>query len=188
MAQSVGLVAYPNVAGTSDKREARKKVWRFFWLVFGISLVICGSLELLAPTLVPFLFGNAFRASVGITQILLIGSFIVSIRRVLSDGMRGVGYPILGSLAEVTGLLLLIPALIVLIPLDGITGAATAMPIAAAGGLVVLLIGVLVTGRQDAKHYAEEAHTAHRPSLVLERAQQASYLAVAGTVAQGEEQ
>ncbi|MFZ1155514.1 MAG: oligosaccharide flippase family protein [Solirubrobacteraceae bacterium] len=188
MAQSVGLVAYPNVAGTSNKREARKKVWRFFWLVFAISLVICGSLEFLTPILVPFLFGSAFRASVGITQILLIGSFIVSIRRVLSDGMRGVGYPILGSLAEVTGLLLLIPALIVLIPTAGITGAATAMPVAAAGGLIVLLIGVAITGRRDAKRYSGEVHTVLRPSLGQERAQQASYLAVASTVAQGDEQ
>ena len=187
MAQSVGLVAYPNVAGTSDKREARKKVWRFFWLVFAISLVICGGLEFATPTLVPFLFGDAFRASVGITQILLISSFIVSIRRVLSDGMRGVGYPILGSIAEVTGLLLLIPALLVLIPMAGITGAATAMPIAAAGGLIVLLIGVAVTGRQDARQFAAEARVAQSPSRILERAQQASYLAVAGSLAQGEE-
>jgi O-antigen/teichoic acid export membrane protein len=145
IAQSVGLVAYPHVAATLDPGEARRKVWRFFWLVVLISAVICGILELAAPLLVPLLFGSAFRQSVGLTQILLISSFIVSIRRVLSDGMRGAGYPSLGSAGEAVGLILLLPALGVLIPLDGLTGAAMAMPIAASGGFAALLFGIART-------------------------------------------
>ncbi len=149
MAQSVGLVSYPHVAHLRDPRQARRAVWRFFWFVVAMSLLICGTLELATPTLVPFFFGSAFRRSVGVTQILLISSFIVSIRRVLSDGMRGAGYPTLGTLAEVTGLLLLLPALFVLIPVAGLTGAAIAMPIAAAGGFLVLLAGIILTGRKE---------------------------------------
>lgn len=170
MAQGVGLVAYPHVAGVHDRRDARQAVWRFFWLVTAMSLVICGALELATPRLIPVVFGNDFRGSVGVTQILLIASFIVSIRRVLSDGMRGAGYPTLGTLAEVIGLLLLVPALAVLIPVAGLTGAAAAVPIAAGGGLVALLLGIAVTRRQEATALlaatSGEALVAGRPPTV----------------------
>lgn len=158
IAQSVGLVAYPHVAAISDHREARKAVWRFFWLVFAMSIVICGSLELATPTLIPLFFGNAFRGSISVTQILLISSFIVSIRRVLSDGMRGAGYPALGTLAELSGLLILLPSLIILIPMGGLTGAAIAMPIAAAGGFIVLLLAVGLTRDRDTKGPTTKVH------------------------------
>jgi O-antigen/teichoic acid export membrane protein len=149
LAQGVSLVAYPHVAGVRDRREARRAVWRFVLLVSAMSLVVCVGLELVAARLVPFFFGGDFRRSVGVAQILLIASFIVSIRRVLSDGMRGAGYPSLGTLAEVTGLLLLVPALAVLIPVAGLTGAAIAMPLAAGGGLAALLVGVRLSHRKE---------------------------------------
>ena len=149
IAQSIGLVAYPHVAGISNQQGARRVVWRFTLLVIVISLAICITLELVTPWLVPLFFGESFRDSVEITQILLISSFIVSIRRVLADGMRGAGYPELGTYAEISALILLLPALLILIPVGGLTGAATAMPIAAAGGLIVLLIGTAVTRRQE---------------------------------------
>jgi O-antigen/teichoic acid export membrane protein len=145
MAQSIGLVAYPHIAGVRSIQAARRSVWRFFWLATAMSLVICGGLEFATPTLVPLFFGQNFRGSIQVTQILLISSFIVSMRRVLADGMRGAGYPTLGTLAEITGLLLLLPALAILIPVGGLTGAAAAMPIAAAGGLLALLIGITIT-------------------------------------------
>jgi O-antigen/teichoic acid export membrane protein len=149
LAQSVGLVAYPHVAAQHSPPAARRVVWRFFWLVVVISAVTCGLLEFVTPTLVPLLFGQEFSRAIGVTQILLLGSFIVSIRRVLSDGMRGAGYPALGTLAELTGLLLLLPSLAILIPTHGLTGAAAAVPIAAAGGLAILLLGIALTGRRE---------------------------------------
>lgn len=170
MAQSVGLVAYPHVAGTHDKRAARRTVWRFFWLTVAMSAIICGVLELLTPTLVPLLFGDAFKGSVGLTQILLLSSFIVSIRRVLSDGMRGAGYPSLGSIGEATALILLLPTLGALIPVAGVTGAALAMPISAAGGFAALLGGVALTRRRprtgvvwDAGDRPQQTEEAIRP-------------------------
>jgi O-antigen/teichoic acid export membrane protein len=149
IAQSIGLIAYPHVAAIDDPKDARRAVWRFGFLVMFISLIICVTLELATPHLVPLFFGAEFRKSVEVTQILLISSFIVSIRRVLGDGMRGAGYPILGTYAEISALVLLLPALLILIPADGLTGAAVAMPIAAVGGLAVLLIGIAVTRRQE---------------------------------------
>lgn len=187
IAQSVGMVAYPDIAAMTDHRQARKTVWRFFWLVCVISLVICGILELASPTLVPFFFGSAFRRSVGVTQILLISSFIASIRRVLSDGMRGAGYPTLGTVGEVTGLLLLVPALIVLVPMWGITGAAIAMPIAAAGGLIALFIGIVITGRQDAERPSNTASGKRALSFLWKRPQPASYLASGAAASQSDE-
>jgi O-antigen/teichoic acid export membrane protein len=123
-----------------------------------ISFVICVTLEFLTPTLIPFFFGNAFRNSVGVTQIMLISAFIVSVRRVLSDGMRGAGYPTLGTYGEVVGLVLLLPLLVVLVPMAGITGAATAMAIAAAGGFCTLLIGIAISGRPRAERRPPTIH------------------------------
>jgi O-antigen/teichoic acid export membrane protein len=149
IAQSIGLVAYPHVAAINDPKKALREVWIFALLVLFISTIICVVLELATPTLIPFFFGAEFRNSIKVTQILLVSSFIVSIRRVLGDGMRGAGYPILGTYAEISALILLLPALLILVPADGLTGAATAMPIAAVAGLAVLLIGIVVTRHQE---------------------------------------
>ena len=102
-------------------------------------------LEVVVPWILPLAFGSEFKGAVSIAQILLIGGWLASVRRVIADGIRGLGFPLVGTVGEGVALALLIPSLAILVPMAGLTGAAVAVAVAAAGGLLVVLVGTLRT-------------------------------------------
>ncbi len=138
LAQSVGYVAYPHVAAQQDPTMARRSTWRFL----GVALAACGTvvvlLELAAPWLVTTLFGQAYASSVTLTRILLVGAFFTGLRRVLTDSARGIGRPTVGTIAELVSLGCLVPAIALLVSIDGVKGAAWAVSLASAAGLLFL--------------------------------------------------
>ena len=91
------------------------------------------------PLLLPFFFGQEFQSAVGIARVLLIGGLFMGMRRVLSDGARGIGRPGAGTMAEVVTWMVLLPALVVTLPL-GILGVAWALTGSAAAGVAALLV------------------------------------------------
>ncbi len=139
VAQSIGLVSYPHVAALSPS-AGRKAMWRFFWLATVTCSLIVVVLELAAGTMVPVFFGAAFRDAVPVTRILLIAALFMGIRRTLTDGVRGLGYPTLGTGAEVLSWLIAVPGIFVLGPRFGITGVSVALVVASAVSLAALLI------------------------------------------------
>ena len=100
-------------------------------------------LELTAGWLVPFFFGSDFEGAVDVTRILLIGAFFFSIRRVLADGAKGIGFPGLGSIAELGSWISLVPLLAILMPRFGLEGAAAAMRSPSALSLAILVYALL---------------------------------------------
>lgn len=147
MAQSVGMVAYPTVAGRSGP-DGRRLMWRFTLLVSTVSAALVGALELTAGALVPALFGDAFQDAVPITRILLLSALFLSMRRILSDAARGAGQPEAGTIAEVVSWVALLPALAVLAPLLGVRGVAWALVISSAVSAVILFVVVVLSGRR----------------------------------------
>jgi O-antigen/teichoic acid export membrane protein len=149
VAQSVGMVAYPQIASEPSRRVAMHAVWRFF----AVGLVLCGGivliLELIVGRLIPLLFGSAFSDARSVAQILLVGSLFLSLRRVLTDGIRGAGYPLVGAIAEVFALLTLPPTLALLVPPWGTEGVAMAFATSAALGLAVSLFLALFLTRRS---------------------------------------
>ena len=139
VAQSVGLVAYPSVAAQRDPRVARRSLWRHFGLGAALTLGAVTLLEIAVPSLVSLFFGDAFSEAVPIARILLIGAFFVSAGRVLADGVRGAGYPSLGTIAEASSWVVMLPAMIVLAPMFGPEGVALAVTLGWAASLVILL-------------------------------------------------
>jgi O-antigen/teichoic acid export membrane protein len=142
-ALGIGMVEYPHVAPEPDSAIARRRVLRYLALTLVLCSAIVAALEVLLPTLLPWLFGADFAAAVPVARILLLGSIPLAARRVLSDGLRGLGRPTAGTLAELISWAALAPMLAVLTPLFGITGVATAVALAALIGatfLVVLLL------------------------------------------------
>jgi O-antigen/teichoic acid export membrane protein len=139
IAQSLGVIAYPRIAGLRDPAAARAMVLRFTAASVVVAAVTCLALEATVGALVPLLFGSAFDPAVPVTRILLISSFIVSVRRVLADGLRGAGYPTLGTIGEGVAMLALFPALAVFIPSLGLRGAAIGVCISAGAGLTALV-------------------------------------------------
>ena len=81
-----------------------------------------------------------FEAAVPLTRILLIGAFFAGVRRVLTDSTSAKGRPGLGSMAELVSWIVLGAALLVLMPIWGVEGVATAITISAAAGLIALLV------------------------------------------------
>lgn len=148
IAQSFGTIAYPRAAAARTPPEARRVVLRFAAGGAVTSLIVCGALELSVGFLAPFLYGHAFAAAVPLTRILLISSFVVATRRLLADGLRGAGYPGIGSLGEIVAMLLLVPLLAVLIPADGLNGAAIAVTVSSAAGFAVILLRSVSTLRR----------------------------------------
>jgi O-antigen/teichoic acid export membrane protein len=167
ISQNIGLVAYPHVAAGRDQRGQKRVVLGFV----AMTLLLCGStivaLELTLPFLVPHLFGAAFRPAVGVARILLVSALLFALRRVLSECARGAGRPALGSVAEVCSLITLPPAL-VLFYHHGAQGVAIALVVAAAAGLLGMLVGLLAGAPQRSWGGTEFSAAEPRDSLVTE--------------------
>ena len=139
ISRGVGMITLPHVARTDvDRRRAESRSLVIFSAAATGLVVLV--LELTAGKLVPLFFGSDFDAAVTITRILLIGSFLWGIRRVLSDAASGAGRPGLASAAEVASWVTIVPALAVLLPLFGATGVATAMTVSSAASLLALVV------------------------------------------------
>jgi O-antigen/teichoic acid export membrane protein len=140
ISRSVGLVAFPHVAGAGRAREDEMR--RFLWFSIALSGAAALVLALASGWLVPFFFGQEFAEAIPLTRILLVGAFLDGARRVLTDTSSGLGRPGLGSIAEVSSWVVLVPALALLMPPWGITGVAAATAVAAAASLLTL--GILI--------------------------------------------
>jgi O-antigen/teichoic acid export membrane protein len=146
---SVGMVAYPAVASEPDRREGYRRLKRFFAVTLLACVAIVGTLEVAAGWLVPFFFGHAFEDAVPIVRIVLISSFLIAMRRILSDGARGLGLPGLGTVGEVVSLVALAPALAIFLPLWGTEGVAFALVIAGLVSLPVVVLGLRSAAARD---------------------------------------
>ena len=138
IAKSVGLITFPWVASQSEKADARRTMWSLLWLTTGIAVVLVAGLCASAHWLVPFFFGDEFSDALTVTYIVLPGMIFLSARRVLSEGLKGRGYPLAGTIGELLSLAWVAVALAVFVPLWGIYGAAVALSSSYVVSLLVL--------------------------------------------------
>jgi O-antigen/teichoic acid export membrane protein len=148
IALSIGAMAYADIAHQRQGAEAKHTVWRYFWITTSINFCIVTALWFICPWLLPALFGEEFRSSVPITQILLVNALLVSAQRVMIECTRGLGRPGLGSLSEIALLVSLLPLSAILVPAHGVIGLSWALVIASAIGFGVSLLGVFTGPRQ----------------------------------------
>lgn len=101
---SMGLVLAPYVASLPAS-EQRRSLSRGL----AVTAALCGIVTLgLVPStelLVPLLFGDPFRPAIPLAQVLLIAGFFLGVRRAAIPGLQGIGYPEIGSYAELYALL-----------------------------------------------------------------------------------
>ena len=147
IAASIGMVAYPQVASQPDPASGRRAMWRYFFLGVALSGLMIGALEAVTGELITFFFGNEFSDATPIARILLLATFFMAARRVLTDGVNGLGYPALGTIAEVASWLLLLPTLAILLPPLGANGVALALAISWGASFLLLLalLGLTLT-------------------------------------------
>jgi O-antigen/teichoic acid export membrane protein/O-antigen ligase len=180
VAASVGMVAYPQVAAERDRQAARRAMWKFFFLGLTLSGLVVVALELMAGELISLLFGDDFAEATTIAQILLLASLFMAGRRVLTDGVNGLGHPGYGTIAEVTSWILLLPAVAILLPWFGAEGVALALA-ASWGASLLLLVGfALVAGRPSGATRAKVADASRRLAAFPTRLQAEHVFVVAG--------
>jgi O-antigen/teichoic acid export membrane protein len=112
-----------------------------------MSAAVVAGLELVVGGLLPWLFGEEFEDAVPLARILLLSAFFLSLRRVITDAVRGLGRPTVGTVAELSSWIFLAPALVVAAP-GGVTDVAVAVMLSSAFSLLVLVVAV-VLGRSD---------------------------------------
>ena len=97
--------------------------------------------------LVELFFGSEFPEATPIARILLLATlFFMAARRVLTDGVNGLGRPGLGTLAEIASWVLLVPTIAILLPRYGVEGVALALAISWFASLLLSFGLVLVSG------------------------------------------
>lgn len=161
--QGLGLLAYPATAAAPAER-VKRVVFRFTLLGSVISLATCGVLAAVADPMVRVAFGSAFSSAVGPLRILLVATALLSVRRILSECLRGAGMPGAGSRAEALSWVVLIPGVILLAGPYGLNGVAFAL----VGTYAVSLLALLFTAVRafgDKPRRARKRMVIRHPSL-----------------------
>jgi O-antigen/teichoic acid export membrane protein/O-antigen ligase len=182
VATSIGAVAYPQVAAEGDRASARRVMWRFFFLGLGLSALVVGVLVLVAGELITFFFGGEFAEATAIAQILLLASLFMAGRRVLTDGVNGLGYPVYGTIAEVASWIVLLPGLAILLPWLGAEGVALALAVSWGASFLLLLLLALAAGRPAGARRSRLAQPIRRLAALPSRLQVQHVLGLAGLV------
>jgi len=142
------MVLFPRVAGERGKVAERsiRRALRANLLVSSTGALL---LALVSPLLLPLLFGIEFRDAVLPAIILLIAIVILGFNYVLSDGLRGLGYPGTTSIAELAGAMTTVIGLVLFLPLLGIYGAAVVSVLSYAIVALVLYLSFGQYSRRD---------------------------------------
>lgn len=140
-ASAFGSVAFPRIAGATSEVGARR-VERLS--LVGAGVVAAATISLicvLAPILVPVLFGEGYRDAVAVLWLLAPGTVFLALNLVLGDVLQGQGKPLVRSAGEGLGAVTTLVLLLLLIPPYGIRGAAIASSITYCAVFVFLLWG-----------------------------------------------
>jgi O-antigen/teichoic acid export membrane protein/glycosyltransferase involved in cell wall biosynthesis len=100
---TVGIILFPMLI-RADGHQRRPAMWRAFWGLGAIMAVVLGAVGILAPWLIPLLFGQAFTGAVILTQAMLPSIMIISLISVLSQYLAAEGFPVTQVLAWLVGL------------------------------------------------------------------------------------
>jgi O-antigen/teichoic acid export membrane protein len=138
IADGIVAVAYPQVAA-QNPTEGRASSRRYMIAAAvgcGVPTVV---LALASPWVIPLLFGNEFHAAVTLSAILVVSAGLVSVRRVGTDCLRGLGEPGATTTIEIVTLIALAVGFVVLARWGEGKGVAVALIFSAVVGLGLTL-------------------------------------------------
>ncbi len=137
----------PEVAAspTSDKSESL--LGRSLRLTIYLHILLLVPCWLGAPLILKLLYGDSFVPATGAFRWLLVAAAVWAPGSIAISGLRGFGYPGLSTIARFSAAVVTAIALLILLPRQGITGAAIASLIGYSVMLVVALIA-LIHGRR----------------------------------------
>jgi O-antigen/teichoic acid export membrane protein len=141
MSQSVGVLAYPDVARrhrAGPGRDAVRRGAAYLALITAATATIALVVGLAAPWLVTVTFGPEFADAAGAARILIVAGALLAVRRVAGDVARGMGRAAVNSWAEGATLAALVVAFLTFGHQGSAEAAAWAVLVAAGCGLLVL--------------------------------------------------
>jgi O-antigen/teichoic acid export membrane protein len=142
-ATAFGSVAFPRIAGLAGAGTTMR-IERDSLIGAGVTAAATvGVICVLAPALVPTLFGPGYHDAIFALWLLAPGTIFLALNRVLGDVLQGHGKPLIRSAGEALGAALTLVLLFALIPTYGIRGAAITSSIAYAAVFVFLLVALL---------------------------------------------
>lgn len=123
---SITVVLFPKASDLS-KDDAIKLTFRAFRISSTFTLLGSLALMLIAPLVIPLLYGKEFNTALTVFRLLLLEVTISGSVLILAQAFMALGKPKFVSLLQLVGLLLVIPLLLWLVPAYGLFGAGLAM-------------------------------------------------------------
>lgn len=143
---SIGRLLFPRVA-SSSRAEANRVTPLACRNTVLLTLVGAGVVVAVGPLLIPIVYGPGFAASVRPLLILLPGIVALSVSKILSKYLSGIGRPFSNSISSLVALAVNAPLLYLLIPALGVEGAALASAVAYGVHALVCLVFFLRESR-----------------------------------------
>lgn len=140
MISAIGNVAFPHLAAQSEMTESSDRLQRLAVLgSLGLATGMLVPLAVIAPWLVPLMFGAGYRGAVPLVWILIPGAIFLACGQVVGDLLRGRRQP--GAVARAQGLaaIFTVALLFALLPLVGVSAAAIASTVAYGVALAAML-------------------------------------------------
>lgn len=111
IAYSSSYVSFSFTAGKEDIRSAKRITQKMLIVTGSINLIFTIAIYFAIPYVIEIILGNQFLPSVGVAKILILASFFAALRRVLSEGIKALGYPAKTTILE----LLMYPIITILV-------------------------------------------------------------------------
>jgi O-antigen/teichoic acid export membrane protein len=139
------LVVFPHLSRLSASTR-RYRLVSVVRLGFITILAASGTIALLAPLIVPFLFGASYLPAVPITQVLCAAYGVASLKLLFASGLKASGRPLRASAPELAALvvmLILTPAFVLMVGPIGAAYSALTAQLLSGAVLVHLACGTL---------------------------------------------
>jgi O-antigen/teichoic acid export membrane protein len=117
---------YPHLAGLRSERERSAETVAAVRVVIAPVIALALGLAVVAPLLVPLVFGERYASAVPLTLLLLPGAAAMSVSKVLSRYFSSSNRQQLAALAMAVGVVVDVTALVLLIPRWGVAAASVA--------------------------------------------------------------
>lgn len=136
---AISIVVMTRSANSKDLRQMTENTLRLLRLSLVAGLALSAFIFLLAPVIIPMVFGESYRDSISIVQAILPAIIIVIIFRILSGQLSGMGKPQVAIYSFLPALALNVALNFVLIPRLGGLGAAIASNVSYFVGSIIYL-------------------------------------------------
>jgi O-antigen/teichoic acid export membrane protein len=145
------------VVASNEEGNVKKTVYMFYASIIvaiGLGILII-SVLLFLPGLIPKMTGKDFQGAEILIFLLLPRVVMQSGVGILAGNLAGKGYPFWHPLGTITGLILLVPLDMILIPRLGITGAPIGNSLAFVSTFVIFVIGFKKHNEMDGTGFKE---------------------------------